>query len=92
MTKENAHLFLPLVQAWIDGKTLQNCGADYKWYDIQSASFASDPHCYRIKPEPRVIWINDTYGLLGTAHDSLASANENGGIASVAIKFVEVMG
>jgi hypothetical protein len=65
MNKENAHLFLPLIQAWVDGKNLQYREYDDTsyWEDFEKdeeISFGDDPERYRIKPEPRtfVIYIN----------------------------------
>jgi hypothetical protein len=54
MNKENAHLFLPLVQALADGKTIQYAGAN--WEDIEELEFSEydKPKDFRIKPaEPR---------------------------------------
>jgi hypothetical protein len=67
MNKENAHLFLPLVQALIDGKTIQSkyygdgkaeCWEDFE--DDDQIQFCDDPEDYRIKPEPRTfeIYVN----------------------------------
>jgi len=65
MNKENAHLYLPLVQALADGKTIQfKCllmetipyNFDFKWKDIACNSefkWTNAPDHYRIKPEPR---------------------------------------
>jgi hypothetical protein len=52
MNKENAHLFLPLVQAFAEGKTIQYAGAN--WEDIEELVFSEyeQPKDFRIKPEP----------------------------------------
>lgn len=52
MNKENAHLYLPLVQALKDGKTVQitNSLSKPDWHDCQNLDFSCDPRCYRIKP------------------------------------------
>ena len=53
MNKENAHLYLPLVQALAEGKTIQNTSRDKKeWWDAETLSFTMPPDHYRIKPEP----------------------------------------
>jgi hypothetical protein len=65
MNKENAHLFLPLVQALIDGKQLQyknGCKDNSYWEDFEETEeigFYDDPEEYRIKPEPRTfeMWL-----------------------------------
>lgn len=63
MNKENAHLYLPLVQALADGKTLQ-----YKslsgWVDLSEFEYSPFdlPKDFRIKPEPRTfeMWLAHT--------------------------------
>jgi len=60
MNKENAHLYLPFVQALIDGKTLQAKDIKDKWFDLKEIALGGDPEHYRIKPEPRkwIVWID----------------------------------
>lgn len=63
MNKENAHLFLPLVQALADGKQLEYRDGFGVWGatgGIDPACFEFDPSCYRIKPEPRTwdVWLH----------------------------------
>ena len=57
MNKENAHLFLPLVQALADGKTIQYSPFDSEWSDLSDPNFQESPDQYRIKPEPREFYI-----------------------------------
>jgi hypothetical protein len=54
MNKENAHQYLPLVQALAEGKTIQHNYND-AWQDMlgDSIAFGNVPEHYRIKPEPR---------------------------------------
>jgi len=58
MNKKNAHLFLPLVQALADGKTIQYIDNGI-WKDMFGDSIAFGNHFeqYRIKPEPREFYI-----------------------------------
>lgn len=60
MNKENAHLYLPLVQALVDGNDVQqlSCG---EWVDFEDYAFFQGAKNYRIKPEPLEvrIWVND---------------------------------
>jgi hypothetical protein len=60
MNKENAHEYLPLVQALADGKTLQYKHSSKGWTDCNELYFDVMLECYRIKPEPRTfdVWIN----------------------------------
>lgn len=57
MNAQNAHEYLPLVQALANGKTLQV--EDYAgWVDLsEEINFVFDPEDYRIKPEPRTFEI-----------------------------------
>jgi hypothetical protein len=52
MNKENAHQYLPLVQALAEGKTIQTRVGDV-WLNCESVDFCNQPERYRIKPEPR---------------------------------------
>ena len=57
MNKENAHLYLPLVQALADGKTIEilaNRKGCEDWEEVLDFTFfcSCAPDCYRIKPEP----------------------------------------
>lgn len=58
MNASNAKDYLPLVQAMADGKTIQfNRGGT--WVDAMSPRFSDYlPSAFRIKPEPREIWVN----------------------------------
>jgi len=53
MNKQTAQQYLPLIQAFAEGKTLQyKPKLENKWYDATDLSFALAPERYRIKPEP----------------------------------------
>ena len=65
MNKNNAKDYLPLVQALSEGKTIQYHNITFgKWEDFEGTdiSFSADASKYRIKPEPRVIWVLQTCG------------------------------
>lgn len=59
MNKDNAHLFLPLVQALADGKTIQLVIApgSKSWMDMENVDFSCPVEEYRIKPEPVHDWL-----------------------------------
>ena len=55
MTKEEAKVLLPIIQAYTEGKAIESrCikGDKSLWYDDEDPSFDNDFE-YRIKPEPR---------------------------------------
>lgn len=57
MNASNAKDYLPLVQALADGKVIQlNYSGD--WKDISEMDPIFPANFYRIKPEPREIWVN----------------------------------
>jgi len=83
MNKENAHLFLPLIQAWVDGKNLQYRGYDDTsyWEDFEKdeeISFCDDPENYRIKPEPRTwdVWLHMAGKVINSNPDKWYGPNE----------------
>ncbi len=55
MTKHNAHLYLPILQALAEGKTIQYRGDHSGWIDSNPDTrfnLGLDPENYRIKPDP----------------------------------------
>lgn len=60
MNASNAKDYLPLVQALADGRVIQarmfSCDP---WKDCSRPDFTMDPSNYRIKPEPKEIWVNE---------------------------------
>jgi hypothetical protein len=57
MNKNNAAQYLPLLQALIEGKTLQ-LFLDPEWVDRHEVDFSALPERYRIKPEPGDFYIS----------------------------------
>ncbi len=81
MNKDNARDYLPLVQALADGKVIQGLyhrsNGERDWISIEGQVIFDAPASdYRIKPEPREIWIrcsdDGRYGI--TAYGSKESA------------------
>jgi hypothetical protein len=54
MTKENAHLYLPLVQAIAEGKIIEYSSGSI-WSEVKDPNFIDPPEYYRIKPEPIMV-------------------------------------
>ena len=52
MTKEKMKKLLPIIQAWIDGKTIQVWTND-TWVDEEYPCFFEELSQFRIKPEPK---------------------------------------
>ena len=53
MNANNAAEFLPLIQAFVEGKTIQVFNTSREeWLDTNNPEFCSSPKYYRIKPEP----------------------------------------
>lgn len=56
MTREEAKILLPIIQAFSEGKTIQsNCitSETFLWRDDNNPTFNVDDFDYRIKPEPK---------------------------------------
>lgn len=75
MNHEETRFAAKVMAAWADGKTVQarDRHADNLWFDCGSTedysmSWLWSEMDYRIKPEPRVIYVNEYEGGLGDAH------------------------
>ena len=88
MNKDNAREYLPLVQALAEGKTIQCRQVPGGWTDMDRLNFNAPPNEYRIKPEPREIWVRfNEKTTLVLEQKSGAEMN-----LTDCIKFREVMG
>ena len=50
MTREDAKQLLPIIQAFAEGKAIQQTDG-YDWYDLDDPDFMRNGDSYRIKPE-----------------------------------------
>lgn len=57
MNKDTARGYLPLVQALADGKTIQWRSSTGEWLDLEHVSLGDLPERYRVKPEPRTVYV-----------------------------------
>jgi hypothetical protein len=77
MNKENAHLYLPLVQALADGE-LQTRETIYdQWEDSPLANFCKGPECYRRKPIDK-LWLRNAECDAGIEGKFVATASQTG--------------
>ncbi len=85
MNASNANLYLPLVKALAEGKTIQcrtSCkgsGVDSNgWFDmVGDLLFDTPPDFYRIKPEPKRWWIRwDSSDMCGSATNRMPHQHE----------------
>ena len=94
MNKNNAKDFLPLVQALAEGKTIQRKGSGSEaWSDVENTDFAFPVSYYRIKPEPRRIWVNEYECGVTYAYASLTEAEREAtkDAKRIAVEYVEVI-
>jgi len=79
MNSQNAHEYLPLVQALADGKTIQfKEVVSNEWVDRDTCEFTYSAKYYRIKPEPRTfeMWRNlETGDMYNSFNPSYFAAN-----------------
>ena len=52
MTREEAKQLLPIIQAYVEGKAIQQTDG-YDWYDLDDPDFMANGSSYRIKPETK---------------------------------------
>ena len=52
MTREEAKQLLPIIQAFAEGKAIQQTDG-YDWYDLDYPDFMANGSSYRIKPETK---------------------------------------
>lgn len=91
MNKENAHLYLPLVQALSERKTIQVYNGSF-WDDLSDPEFTRPHQDYRVKPGPRTFWVNEySNRSFGAVNHSREEADRHAGDGrSRTIKLVEV--
>ena len=53
MTREEAKELLPIIQAWVEGKTLEYYNEDIGEWQVVTKTVFINPNKYRIKPEPK---------------------------------------
>jgi hypothetical protein len=95
MNKYNAAAFLPIVQALVNGKTIEyHTELDGgKWTEVTEVEFTSKPEQYRIKPDPRKIWVNIYPDGALQAYPTKEKAQQYCGraVVRIAVPFVEVL-
>lgn len=90
MNSTNAKDYLPLVQALAEGKVIQQIDrATCAWADCEGeVKFFYSPDSYRIKPEPREIWVNEYPDGVIQAY---ASKDHAGPVAGITKRYREIM-
>lgn len=92
MNKDNAKDYLPLVQALAEGRVIQWVSMEGKWVDGVNISFEWEPSHYRIKPEPREIWVNRfPDGHEGLTWYETEEAANRAYVAAVQVRYREVI-
>lgn len=94
MNKDNAKDYLPLVQALADGKVIQFNASCSGWTDTDWI-VPDQPACrYRIKPEPREVWINrfpDGHDGLTWYETEEAALRAYGHVGAIQVRYREVI-
>ena len=80
MNKDNAHDYIPLLQALGDGKTIQYKRTDNEWEDLVSVDFNYSSKYYRVKPEPRTfeMWLNKERQIMHPVKETESDCCEYG--------------
>lgn len=95
MNSSNAKDYLPLVQALAEGRVIE-CQLDehLKWRETANPDFSMAPEQYRIKPEPREVWINrfpDGHDGLTWYETEEAAHRAYGRVGAIQVRYREVM-
>lgn len=92
MTKERTLEQIKVMQAWVDGKTIQKSCACFPWVD-DAPVWDCVHYDYRVKPKPRTIWVSfhhdGTPGLV-TESEEIAKRWKSSCTNSI-VKFTEVL-
>jgi len=96
MTPEKARELLPIIQAYAEGEPIQECDAGLNnWRDcIDEPEFENECLEFRIKPEPKVIYVNELCDGNKVGFDTTDGAKAHAGAClarckRVAIKYIE---
>lgn len=93
MNRENAKKLLPIITAFADGKVIEWKNSDGVWVVADSPGFSYNPNNYRIKREPKEIWVNEySDGSRGLYADAaLALAYTGSSATRKAVRYREVL-
>ena len=72
-----------------DGKAIQTKVTE-GWVDAPNPKWCFDCCDYRIRPEPKVIWVNEYENSLSAHHTKERAMNYESGSTRVAVKYIEV--
>ena len=98
ISKGEAASMLYILTAYAEGKQIQvarmDCEGKITWYDIEgpmldAEDLVESPMGFRIKPEPRIVYIGETNGNL--AYNSCVDYEFDATPPRRCIKFVEVI-
>lgn len=93
MTRERAKELLPVIQAFAEGRDIEECYLcePPKWIKSTNPEFDNDNYKFRIKPEPRRFWLSSNQS--GLWHCFTRKEMAMGYLRSVgeAIEVVEVI-
>lgn len=94
MNRQEAKKLAPVIQAFADGKTVQAFSTSVlKWGEVQAPSF--DPSIqWRVKPEPKEIWVNEYPNGESFMYESKQAAEMGAWVPAtrVAVLYREVVG
>lgn len=94
MNASNAKDYLPLVHALAEGKVIQIVSEALPsgWMDLDDPLFVESPCLYRIKPEPREIWVNEYPNHPSVIHPTRMDAINCAMADAITRRYREVIG
>lgn len=94
MNASNAKDYLPLVKALAEGRAIQvnNGPLGSIWEELNEVAFDFPADQYRIKPEPREIWVNRYMdGSESDAYSSKEEAVDDSDDGAIQVRYREVI-
>ncbi len=81
---------IAIMQAFADGKTIEYRNALERWEPIKDPLWNWTNFDYRIKPEPKVIWVNEyPSGRCHVCHETKIDAVHAQHAGAVAVHYIE---
>ena len=91
MNRDSAAKLWPVIKGFAEGRDVQIFVSNDKWTDVHDPSFHTNVE-YRLKPEPKEVWVNEYPGGLRYYYATLAEANRLSTHERLSCKrYIEVM-
>ena len=88
MNRERVKELLPIMQAYAEGKVIQSTSDRINWADVNNLIFNLPPDYYRIKQEPKIIYVNIHEGCMRAFYTANDAKGDDGDYCT--LRFIEM--